>query len=124
MAAIPAYAASRNAGVDISDGGPCWSTASATGDTFPPSGDNFLFVRSTNSGTVTVSVIGAGGTSGPAGTFLAPYNLGPVVGANTGRRIYGPFPGSVFADVSDGQVHVSYSSSSGVQVAVLNFSAA
>lgn len=124
MAAIPAYAASRGAGVDITDNGPCWSTASAGGDTFPPGTDNFLFVRSTNSGAVTVTVIAASGTGGPSGTFLAPMALAPAVGANTGRRIYGPFPSSSFADASDGQVHMVYSSASNVQVSVLNFSAA
>jgi len=123
MAAIPVYAASRSAGVDISDGGPCWSTASVTGDTFPPGGDNWLYVRSTNSGPVTVTVMQAGGSAGPSGTFLAPLALAPAVAAATGRRVYGPFPGSVFSDASDGQVHVTYSSASNVQVSVLNFSA-
>jgi len=108
--------------VDFSDSSAVWSTASSgAGDTFPPSPDNFLFVRSTNSGTVTVTVIQTGGSAGPSGTFIAPLALAPVVGSATGRRVYGPFPSNPFADVSDGQVHVVYSSSTGVQVAVMNF---
>ena len=127
MAVIPTVAPSRNAGVDWADSSAIWTTATMAGDTFSPSPATFLFVRSTNPGNVTVTVMQAGGSSGPAGTFVAPQAMAPVVGAS-GRRVYGPFPQNPFADTSDGLVHVTYTTVSGgalgVYVAAVNFSAA
>lgn len=122
MTLIPTTVATRGAGADLSSA--VWTTASSgVGDTFAPGPDNWLRVHSTNTSTVTVTVMAAADNPSISGTFLAPLALAPVVGANTGDRIYGPFPSSPFASQTDGLVHVTYSSNTGVQVQVLNFSA-
>ncbi len=121
MVAIPVQTPTRGAGVDFQTTAALWTTASVTGDTFAPSPDNFLFVWSSNTGTVTVTVTPSAGT-GPLGTTYTPLALAPVVGIN-GYRVYGPFPSTPFQDASDGQIHISYSSTIGVRVMVANFGA-
>jgi hypothetical protein len=96
-------------------------TAVANNDTFPPGPNNFLRVKNAGAAAVTVTVMNAAGTAGPSGTFLAPLALAPAVAA-AGDRMYGPFPGAVFADASDGQVHVSYSAVASVTAGVYSVS--
>ena len=120
MVAIPVLFPTRAAGADLTS----FTTAStAPGDTFPPSADNYLRVKSTNTATVTVTVMAASDNPQASNTFLAPLALAPVVGATTGDRVYGPFPAVPYASMTDGQVHVTYSSTTGVQVQVVNYGA-
>lgn len=118
MTALSPNAPSRSAGIDLSASG---CTAASAEDTFPPGDSVGLFVRSTNSGDVTVTVAMAAG-DGPSGTTINDFALGPAVAGTTGERLYGPFPSGAFAQTSDGLVHVTYSSTVGVAVKVLKFS--
>jgi hypothetical protein len=86
----------------------------ASGDTMPPGADTYLRVKAGTTA-CTASVINAAANAGPDGTFLAPLALGTVT---SGDKLFGPFPASTFADPSDSQVHISYSSTSGVTVGV------
>jgi hypothetical protein len=86
----------------------------ASGDTMPPGADIYLRVKAGTTACV-ASVINAASNAGPDGTYLAPLALGSVTSAD---KVFGPFPASTFADPSDGQVHVSYSATSGVTVGV------
>jgi hypothetical protein len=114
MTAYVPVAISRGAGVDLTAAG----VAVASNDTFPAGNDVFLRVKNTNAAACTVSVINTGANAGPNGTFLAPLALAPSVPLTSGDRMYGPFPANAFADPSDGQVHVSYSVTSGVTALV------
>lgn len=120
MTAYVPVAISRGAGVDLTTAGVGVATS---GDTFPAGNDIFLRVKNGSGSAVTVTVINAGANAGPGGTFLAPLALAPVVGATTGDRIYGPFPASVFADPSDGFVHVAYSAATTVTALVYRVAA-
>lgn len=95
-----------------------------SGDVFPPSADNYLRVKNTSASAVTVTIMNASANSGPSGTFLAPLVLAPAVPITTGDKMWGPFPANTFADPSDGNVHVAYSSAGAtVSAAVFNCSA-
>lgn len=116
MTAYTPVVVSRSAGADMA------AALTAVGglatDTFAPGSDVYLRVKSTNASTVSVSVINASTVAGPRGTFIAQLALAPVVGATTGDRLYGPFPSDTFADPSDGQVHVTYSTTTNVTAGV------
>lgn len=117
MTALTPSVPSRSAGADLSS----LTAAGGSGDTFAPGNDVYLFVKSTNTGAVTVTVGMASG-EGPSGTTITDYALAPDVDADTGERLYGPLPASPFSQTSDGQVHVTYSSSDNVGVKVLKLS--
>ena len=106
--------ASRAAGLDLSAA----LSQSATGDVFAPGPDIYLRCKNTAGAAATVSVIAAGTVAGPRGTFLATLALAPTVTGTTGDRLYGPFPADTFADPSDGQVHLTYSATTGLTVGV------
>ncbi len=110
MVLIPIQVPTRTAGLDFQTTSVIWTTAVGP-DTFAASPNNFLFVRSTNAGTVTVTVTPSAGT-GPLQTTITPLALAPVVAAN-GFRVYGPFPTVPFADASDGLIHINYTTVSG-----------
>lgn len=118
MTALSPSVPSRDAGLDL-QASAC--TAASAEDTFSPGGDTFLFVRSTNTGAITVTVNMAAG-DGPSGTTISNYDLAPTVDATTGERLYGPFPSGAFAQTADGLVHVTYSSTTGVAVRVVKAS--
>lgn len=118
MTALTSSVPSRAAGLDM-QAAAC--TAVSAEDTFSPGDDTFLYVRSTNSGAVTVTVAMAAG-DGPSGTTISDYALAPAVDAATGERLYGPFPSGAFAQTTDGLVHVTYSSTTGVAVRVVKAS--
>lgn len=110
------------AGVDMTAG--FVTVGGTSGDTFPPSTDNYLRIKNTSASAITVTLITAGNNAGPSGTFLAPLVLGGTVPITTGDRMWGPFPASAYADGTDGQVHVAYSSNGAtVSAAVYNCSA-
>lgn len=117
MTAYVPVGVTRGAGVDMTAG--FVTVGGTTGDTFPASPDNYLRVKNTSASAVTVSVINAGANAGPSGTFLAPLALSPAVAITTGDRMFGPFPAATFADPSDGQVHVAYSSAGATVSAVV-----
>jgi thiamine monophosphate kinase len=116
MAALTAVTASRAAGGDLRAG--AMSAAGVSGDTFSPGDDVWLRVKNGNAGACTVTVTPST-AGGPRGTTISAYALAPAVELTSGDRLYGPFPASPFADVSDGLVHVSYSVTSSVTVEVL-----
>lgn len=114
MTAYTPITASRAAGADLTATA-LISPGGTTGDTFAPGYENFLRVQTSGTPT-TVTVINTSANAGPSGTFLAPVTLGGGAMAATADRLFGPFPASTFADPSDGQVHVTYSSVTGVKV--------
>lgn len=98
--------AGRVTGLDLSAA--LTTPGGTSGDTFPAGGDIYLRLK-TGGTAVTASVMSAGANAGPSGTFLAPYVVsGGALGA-TADKIYGPWPANVFADPSDGLVHIGYS---------------
>jgi len=116
MTAYTVINGSRSAGADMSTG----LVAVANNDTFAPGSDVWLRVKNASGSAVTVTVMNAAANAGPGGTFLAPLALAPAVPATTGDRLYGPFPAYIFADPSDGQVHLSFSATASVTAAVYN----
>lgn len=106
-------AANRAAGLDLKA---TLAAATSGGDAIPPGPDVYLRVVNGSGASVTVTAMTAGANAGPSGTFLAPLPLGAV--AASGDRLFGPFPAGVFADPSDGLVHVTYSASASVTVGV------
>ena len=111
----PIGAANRVAGLDNTA---ALAAASAGGDEIAPGNDVFLRVKC-GATPCTVTVMAAGANAGPSGTFLAPLVLGTV--AANGDRTFGPFPGSTFADPSDGLVHLAYSAVTNVTVGVVRY---
>ncbi|HXJ64036.1 MAG TPA: hypothetical protein VNN79_09805 [Actinomycetota bacterium] len=117
MAALALTATSnRVAGADMLSAS--MVSPSGGGDTFAPGADVFLRVQTNGTG-LTATVLNANSNAGPNGTFLAQLAF-TAIGA-TADRMFGPFPPSVFADPSDGQVHVSYSVVTAAKVGVYRF---
>lgn len=120
MTAYVPVGVNRITGVDLPTAG---VAVAASGDTFPPSQDNYLRVRNAGATVCNVTIMNASANAGPSGTFLAPLVLTPSVPITTGDKMWGPFPASTFADPSDGQIHVAYSFITTVTANVYNFSA-
>lgn len=116
MTALTPVVASRAVGANLAT---ALTAATAGGETFPAGPNTFLRVKSTNAGTVTVTVTPPTG-GGPLGTTVAPLALAPVVPITTGDIIYGPFPASPFAD-SSGTVTATCSTTTGVTVGAFIF---
>jgi hypothetical protein len=102
MAALVPVIATRGAGANMTT---AMTAATAGPDTFPAGPNTFLRVKSTNAGTVAVTVTPPAST-GQGGTTISPVVLAPVVEVTTGDRIYGPFPQNPFGDAS-GNVNIA-----------------
>lgn len=84
--------------------------AAASGDTFTPGDQVFLHVKNGGGSGITCTVAAVGGEGG---LTLTPY-VTPSIAATTGELIFGPFPSSLFANVSDGFAHITWSATTSV----------
>lgn len=93
--------------------------APSAADTFAPGAKTFYYAKTGTTATTYTFAIPAG--KGVDYTDIAVTNL--VVGPITSQdRIIGPFPPDVFADNTDGLVHVTTSNQTGVTVGVFDLS--
>lgn len=113
MTAYPVLGtATRGSGADLSA---ALATPAVSGDTFPSGGDIMLRIKTSGTGT-TVTITNSG--LDPYGVGKAAYTIGGGALPATSDKLYGPFPSAEFADPADGQVHIAYTSVTGVTVGV------
>lgn len=113
MAALTVQTLKRTSnGVDLAG-----AAASAGGDTFPTTGREFIVVENGGGSSITVTVATTVTVDG-----LAVTDLTAVVAAGEKRAI-GPFPPATYAadQQPGGNVALSYSSTTSVTVAVVQF---
>jgi hypothetical protein len=95
---------------------PTFAAATGGGDTCPCGDNVWIEVKNTSGTSTTVTLATAPGGLAFAGTALAAETF--VVPITTGDMIYGPILPQLFADVTDGQLHITYSQVSGITIAV------
>lgn len=90
------------------------AAAAAGGDTLPCETGTFLLAQNTTGAAITITAVTPGTTAG-----LAVADETINVPAN-GMICAGPFPSEVFADATDGQCHLTYSTNVGLNVAAVH----
>jgi hypothetical protein len=97
---------------------PTFAAAAGGGDTANCGANTWIEVKNTSGTSTTVTLALNAAANLYAGTAFAAETF--VVPITTGDMIYGPILQQLFADPTDGLLHITYSQVTGITVAVFN----